>query len=74
MSSHDNTGLHLKRQESSALLDKPAAQASLGGISRATLDRMRRRGELGVVRIGRRVFFEADDIADYIERHRVTAR
>lgn len=67
MSSHGNARYAQGRP---ALLDKPQAQARLGGISRQTLDRLRLRGELGVVRIGRRVFFLADDLDAYVERNR----
>jgi excisionase family DNA binding protein len=67
MSSHDDPRYVWSRLE---LLDKQKAQAALGGISRPTLDRLRRSGELGAVRVGRRVFFLADDVAAYIERHR----
>ncbi len=54
------------------LLDRLETQARLGGVSRPTLDRIRQRGELPVVRIGRRVFFQADDVNAYIARQRET--
>jgi excisionase family DNA binding protein len=54
----------------SELLDEPAARAVLGGISRPTLSRIRQRGEIAEVRIGRRVFFRLDDLDEYIERNR----
>jgi Helix-turn-helix domain len=58
--------------EPTALLDEQAARAELGGISHATLWRIRRRGELASVRIGRRLFFRPADLDAYIERHRET--
>jgi excisionase family DNA binding protein len=70
MTSHDRAGYAETRR---ALLDKQDAQAALGGISRPTLDRLRRNGEIACVRVGRRVFFLADDLDDYIARNRVPA-
>jgi predicted DNA-binding transcriptional regulator AlpA len=67
VTSRDQTSYSERRSE---LLDKRDAQAALGHISRATLDRLRRRGELPVVRIGRRVFFHADDIAAFVQKRR----
>jgi excisionase family DNA binding protein len=52
------------------LLAEEATKAALGGISRATLFRLRQRGELAYVRVGRRVFFRAVDVDEYIERNR----
>ena len=60
-------------QTRSALLDEGATRAELGGISRATLNRLRQQGELPVVRIGRRVMFTHRDVRAYIERHREPA-
>jgi hypothetical protein len=37
------------------------------------MTRIRQRGELAEVRIGRRVFFRLADLDDYIERHREPA-
>ena len=54
----------------SALFTEGDARAELGGISRATLLRLRQRGELAFVRVGRRVFFRPRDLEDYIERNR----
>jgi excisionase family DNA binding protein len=56
-----------------ALLSEEAARAELGGISRPTLFRLRQRGEIGCVRIGRRLFFRPADIEAYVERHREAA-
>ena len=58
------------REDRRALVDERAARQVLGGISRPTLSRIRQRGELAEVKIGRRVFFRLDDLDDYIERHR----
>jgi len=55
------------------LLTEDAARAELGGISRPTLFRIRKRGEIAVVRVGRRVFFRPADVEAYIERHREPA-
>lgn len=70
MTSHDRAGYDPTR---SVLLDKQDTQAALGGISRPTLDRLRRNGEIACVRVGRRVFFLADDVENYITRNRVSA-
>ena len=70
MSNRDNAGYAEGRP---GLLDKDRARLALGEISRQTLDRLRRRGELADVRIGRRVFFRPEDIDDYIERRRQAA-
>lgn len=70
MSTHDRAGYDPSRP---VLLDKPGTQAALGGISRPTLDRLRRRGEIAAVRIGRRVFFLVDDVEAYIARNRELA-
>lgn len=51
-----------------ALLDFPAAQAYLGGISRSTLKLLVWRGFLRPTRIGRRVLFSRRVLDDYIER------
>ena len=68
MSTHDTPGEYAAVR--SELLSEKAARAVLGGISRPTLSRIRQRGELAEVKIGRRVFFRADDLEDFIERHR----
>jgi hypothetical protein len=52
------------------LLTEAAAREILGGISKPTFSRIRRRREIAEVRIGRRVFFRPVDVDDYIERHR----
>ncbi len=52
------------------LLSEPATRARLGGISRMTLVRIRERGELPAVHIGRRRFFLVDDVDVYIDRNR----
>jgi excisionase family DNA binding protein len=52
------------------LLNERDARAALGGISRPTLSRIRERGEIAEVKIGRRIFFRLQDLDDYIERHR----
>jgi DNA-binding transcriptional regulator PaaX len=51
-------------------LNERDARAVLGDISRATLSRIRERGEIAEVKIGRRVFFRLQDLDDYIERNR----
>ena len=67
MTTHDTPGYS---EAPRALVNVKAARELLGGISRPTLSRIRRRGELAEVKIGRRVFFRPDDLDDYIERHR----
>jgi excisionase family DNA binding protein len=57
-------------QAPQALLSKSDARDLLG-ISAAGIDRLVRRGELGCVRVGRRVMFTVADIDDYIQRNRV---
>lgn len=69
MTSHDHSEYATSRR---VLLDKQNTQAALGGISRPTLDRLRRSGEIACVRVGRRVFFLADDVDAYIARNRVS--
>jgi excisionase family DNA binding protein len=54
------------------LLNKSETRALLGGISLPTLNRLRQRGELPAVRIGRRAFFRVDDVEAFIARHRET--
>jgi hypothetical protein len=70
LNTHETAGYGEKR---TALLSEEAARAELGGISHATLWRIRRRGELVGVRIGRRLFFRPADIEAYVERHREAA-
>lgn len=67
MNAHETTRYAATR---TALLDEENARVELGGISRATLFRIRRRGELASVRIGRRLFFRPIDVQAYIERSR----
>jgi len=55
-----------------ALLDYPAAQIYLGGVSRSTLKSLVGSGDLAVVNIGRRTLFRRCDLDDYIAR-RLTA-
>ncbi len=69
MNTHDTSGYTGNR----LLLSEDAARAALGGISRPTLFRLRQRGEIGCVRIGRRLFFRPDDLVAYVERHRQEA-
>jgi excisionase family DNA binding protein len=56
-----------------ALLPDDEARAHLGAISRTTLWRLRRRGEIGCVRIGRRVLYPVGELDAYIERNRERA-
>jgi predicted DNA-binding transcriptional regulator AlpA len=67
MTTHATSGYEPTR---TALLSEDAARAELGGISRATLFRIRQRGELSCVRIGRRLFFRPADVEAYIEQSR----
>ncbi len=52
------------------LHDLPEAIRRLGGIGRTTVYELIRRGELGTVHIGNRVFIPSDEIAAFIERNR----
>ena len=54
------------------LLDTSAAAAALG-IGRRTLQEKMETREIGFVRIGRAVRFRPEDIADFIESHRMKA-
>lgn len=56
------------KRHPTALIPEGEARAHLGGISRATMLRLRQRGELKCVRIGRRVLFRVADLDDYVER------
>jgi hypothetical protein len=67
MNTHESASYAESR---TALLDEQATRAELGGISHATLWRIRQRGELACVRIGRRLFFRPSDVEAYIERNR----
>jgi excisionase family DNA binding protein len=57
-----------------ALLDYPAAQAFLGGISRSTIKSLIVNRELRVVNVGRRTLFRRDDLDAYVERQTVGGR
>jgi excisionase family DNA binding protein len=52
-----------------ALQDVAQAQRTLGEISRPTLYRLIRNGELAVVKIGSRTLFRPEDLRDFIDRH-----
>jgi excisionase family DNA binding protein len=69
MTSHETS----RYDGSRMLLPEDATRAALGGISRPTLFRIRQRGEIAVVRVGRRVFFRPADVEAYIERNREPA-
>lgn len=49
-----------------ALLDYPAAQLYLGGVSRSTLKALVSKSGLRIVNIGRRTFFRRRDLDSYI--------
>jgi hypothetical protein len=68
MSSQDTS--EYPARQTGRLLSEPATRARLGGISRMTLVRIRERGELPAVHIGRRRFFLVDDVDAYIDRNR----
>ena len=57
-----------KTIEGPALLDFPAAQEYLGGVSRSTLKLLVWRGFLRPTRIGRRVLFSRRALDNYIDR------
>lgn len=59
-------------REAAFLMDAQEAGAALGYTARTMLE-LARRGDIGHVRLGRRVRFTRQDIEDYIEAHRVGA-
>jgi excisionase family DNA binding protein len=60
-----------KPQETAPLLDYDEAQRYLGGLSRSKIKELAGKGELRVVRVGRRTLFRRDDLDAYIQRHTV---
>ncbi|MFG0293508.1 MAG: helix-turn-helix domain-containing protein [Phycisphaerales bacterium JB050] len=56
----------------SLLLSQDQAAALLG-VHRNTIANLRRRGELPATRIGRRVFWRRDVLAEYIDRQTETS-
>ena len=56
-----------------SLLSRRMAAQHLG-VSLRTIDNRLAAGELPHVRLGHLIRFKADDIADYIERHRVAGK
>ena len=56
-------------QAATALLDYPAAQSYLGGVSRSTIKLLVANKELRIVNVGRRTLFRRDDLDSYIARH-----
>lgn len=50
------------------LLTAKQARRLLGGISKSTLWRLVRQGDLPVVRIGRRTFFRPEDVENLVAR------
>jgi excisionase family DNA binding protein len=52
-----------------ALLNYPAAQGYLGGVSRSTIKLLVANKELRIVHVGRRTLFRRDDLDRYIARH-----
>lgn len=52
------------------LLSIEATCATLGGISRVTLWRMIRRGEIATVQVGRRPMVEPDELRRFIDENR----
>jgi len=53
-----------------ALLDYPASQTYLGGVSRSTLKSLTGNGQLHVIRIGRRTMFSREELDAFIARRR----
>jgi excisionase family DNA binding protein len=72
MSTHGAQGY--SEIQTGRLLSEPQVRARLGGISRMTLTRIRDRGELPAIRIGRRRFFDPADVKAYIDRNREEVR
>jgi excisionase family DNA binding protein len=61
-------GSALHPPDTTALLDYPASQRYLGGVSRSTLKALVGRNELAVVRIGRRTLFRRADLDRFIQQ------
>jgi excisionase family DNA binding protein len=55
-----------QRKEATMLLDLPSAAADLGGIGISTLRRMIARGDLPIVRLGRRVLIRREALEELI--------
>lgn len=51
-----------------ALLDYPAAQAHLGGVSRSMLKTLVGNGDLHALKLGRRTMFRRDELDAFVER------
>lgn len=58
------------RPVSGALLDVPQTLARLGNIHVTTLNRIVARGDLHRTKVGRRSFYNENDIAKYLNRDR----
>ena len=54
--------------EETLLLDLEAARRELGGLSVSSIRRVVNRGELGLVRLGRRVFVRRDSLEALVRR------
>lgn len=63
MTDHDTTGSGL----SPLLDDADTTRRNLGGISRRQLDYLVARGELPVVKVGRRTMFRRADVEAYVD-------
>jgi excisionase family DNA binding protein len=57
------------RPEGDDLQNVAQAQRTLGQISRPTLYRLIRNGEIAVVKIGSRTLFRPEDLRDFIDQH-----
>jgi len=51
-----------------ALLDYPAAQAHLGGVSRSLVKGLVANKEIPTVKLGRRTMFRRDELDAFVER------
>jgi excisionase family DNA binding protein len=64
-----STARETPRSEGDDLQNVAQAQRTLGQISRPTLYRHIRNGEIAVVKIGSRTLFRPEDLRDFIDQH-----
>lgn len=67
--SNTNVLDQIQQRHKKSLLNKNEAAQELGGISKTTLDRLRKSGELKSKTIGGGIFFRISDIASFIESY-----
>jgi excisionase family DNA binding protein len=55
-----------------SLISIKGAQERLGGISRTTVERLIKSGELRMIRIGKRTFIKNEELLEFIEKRSTT--